>query len=190
MQPQPTGHRRSRGAVSRLWDTLKATTGMADTKDDYLVFLAKRLAVIAVGSDANKVVKTAERLNRDFAGHFLVWNLTDIASRRFDVDAFNKQVIDVADFPKYIPPLHYTYNQCNMLRYWLKEDPRNIAVIMYEVPPGDMRGVDPIEMSINIQSRVVPPGDMRGVDPIEMSINIQSRVIYLLAAFLSYLGEF
>ena len=32
--------------LDRIWDATKAMTGMADTKDDYLVFLAKRLAVM------------------------------------------------------------------------------------------------------------------------------------------------
>lgn len=76
-------------------------------------------------------------------------------------------MIEVKDFPKYIPSLAYTYKQCNMLRYWLNADPNNIAVVMY----------------------AVPSGNAPGVDPATMALGIHARVVFLLSAFLAYLGE-
>ena len=69
------------------------------------------------GKEAAK--NSAERLKRDHGEHFLVWNMTRPEKALFNPKEFSDHVLDVGKFPLYVPTLQFTFEFCNMIRYWL-----------------------------------------------------------------------
>jgi len=111
-------------------------------EEDYLIYITKRLIICPLSAKADnsqevlqhkkKLKASVQRLKRDHGDHFLVWNMTRPDAALFDFKEFGEQVLDVANFPLYVPTLHFTFDFCNMIRYWLKQDPLNVAVILYQ----------------------------------------------------------
>jgi hypothetical protein len=159
-----------------FWMSALETFNEHHQEEDYLISLTKRLYIspISVGiadtasvqKHKRKLFATAQRLQKDHKEHVLVWNTTRPEKFLFDPKEFSEQVLDVGKFPLYVPTLQFTFEFCNMIRYWLKQDPLNVAVIMYE-----------------------DATDQPHVDPVRMAINYESRIAYLMSAFLAYSGE-
>ena len=144
-------------------------------EEHYLAYITKRLILCPVkgGADSKaveehkkKLKNSVDRLKRDHGEHFLVWNMTRPEKALFSARDFDDQVLDVGKFPLYVPTLTFTFEFCNMIRYWHKQDPLNVAVIVYE----DAK-------------------DQPHVDPMRMTINDESRIAYLVSAYLAYSGE-
>jgi hypothetical protein len=150
-------------------------TGGRGEDEHYLAYVSKRLILCPVikGSDAKaaelhrtRLKNSAERLKRDHGEHFLVWNMTRPEKALFSSRDFDEQVLNVSKFPLYVPTLNFTFEFCNMIRFWHKQDPLNVAVILYE----DCK-------------------EQPHVDPLRMTINDESRIAYLVSAYLAYSGE-
>jgi hypothetical protein len=161
--------------ASRFWSAAVETFAGPQEEEHYLIHISKKLILcpISCGPDAasaaqhkKKLQASADYLTRNHGDHFLVWNMTRPDKALFNSRNFDDQVLDVTRFPKYVPTLTFTFEFCNMIRYWLKQDPLNVAVILYE------------------DARTMPH-----VDPVLMSINTESRIAYLVSAFLAYSKE-
>ena len=161
--------------ASRFWSAAVETFAGPQEEEHYLIHISKKLILcpISCGPDAasaaqhkKKLQASADYLTRNHGDHFLVWNMTRPDKALFNSRNFDDQVLDVTRFPKYVPTLTFTFEFCNMIRYWLKQDPLNVAVILYE------------------DARTMPH-----VDPVMMSINTESRIAYLVSAFLAYSKE-
>lgn len=172
----PTHQKKDKSLASRFWTAAVDTFTGHREEEDYLIYITKRLILCPLSAKAEntqeglqhkrKVQATVRRLKRDHGDHFLIWNMTRPDAALFDSKEFGDQVLDVTTFPLYVPTLHFTFNFCNMIRYWLKQDPLNVAVILYEDQCGRAH-----------------------VDPLNMTINSESRIAYLVSAFLAYQGE-
>jgi hypothetical protein len=172
----PTHQKKDKSLASRFWTAAVDTFTGHREEEDYLIYITKRLIICPLSAKADnsqeglqhkrKVQATVRRLKRDHGDHFLIWNMTRPDAALFDSKEFGDQVLDVTTFPLYVPTLHFTFNFCNMIRYWLKQDPLNVAVILYEDQCGRAH-----------------------VDPLNMTINSESRIAYLVSAFLAYQGE-
>ena len=135
---------------------------------NHLVYVTKRFIVLPLGADDHKNEEAIKQLQRDHGRHFLVWNLSDPDARRFNTKDLEDQVLDVTNFPDYVPTLQFTFETCNEIRYWLKQDPLNVAVVLYEE-------------SLNKNEAKL--------DPVRMQIASESRVAYLISAYLAYSGH-
>ncbi|MGB1591600.1 MAG: hypothetical protein ACPIOQ_02520 [Promethearchaeia archaeon] len=172
--------KKQKGLLSLAASSIRSLVGKNE-EESYLIYITKRLIIApvtvgiadtrAVEQHNKKLAASAKYLDRDHCKdgvqHYLVWNMTRPDKGLCKPDLFGNQVLDVTKFPLYVPTLQFTFDFCNMIRYWLKQDQLNVAVILYE------------------DAHTQPP-----VDPVRMAINDESRIAYLVSAFLSYSGEF
>eukprot|EP00961_Rhodomonas_salina_P278964 3768603-Rhodomonas_salina.1 len=99
-----------------------------------LIYVSKRFIILPLGDDNHKNEEAIKHLQREHGRHFLVWNLSDPDTRKFETKDLEDQVLDVTNFPDYVPTLQFTFETCNEIRYWLKQDPLNVAVVASPVP--------------------------------------------------------
>ena len=110
-------------------------------------------AALPLGNDQNKNREAIKRLKKEHDRHFVVWNFIDPDRRKFDTKDFDEQVLDVLNFPEYVPSLKFTFDLCNELRYWLKQDVQNVAVILFESET-DVGEGGAYSLSLCLRSRV------------------------------------
>ena len=141
---------------SRVFQGFNAVAGIKI--DDLCVELAPRFMVLPLSPDKVKFEAAVKKLTISHHGHILVWNFVDQLFKfsdksAFDPKSFDEQVLDVSNFPDYVPRMTFTFELCNEIRYWLKQDKMNVAILMYEYIPGSPV-YDELSLALSKEARV------------------------------------
>ena len=150
--------------------TIPNPTLLPPRAEDLCVELAPRFFVLPLGPGRDKFEATVKKVRQAHHRHFLVWNFTDQQfkfsdGKPLDPRQFDDQVLEVSDFPGYVPTLTFTFELCNEIRYWLKQDKLNVAILMYE----DVAGAPAFDES-------------------SLSLSKEGRVAYIASCYLAYSG--